>query len=98
LDRSAARARPPYEKFCTNATSAIFLVVLVLYPQVSSAILSAFHCRQLGEGFAVLEVGYKVMCADPAGNTRYDSYRLAAWVLLAVVPIGIPLGLLMYCG
>ena len=38
----------------------------------------------------VLEVDYAVSCFDP----RYLSYRTAAWVLLAVWPVGIPLGLL----
>ena len=79
----------------SNATSALFLVVLVLYPQVSSAILSAFNCRQLGASYSVLEADYRVTCTDPSSDdTIYSSYRVAAWVLLALIPVGIPLTLL----
>ena len=74
----------------SNAVGALFFVVLLLYPRVSSNILSALRCRQLGATVKVLEVDYAVSCFDP----RYLSYRTAAWMLLAVWPVGIPVGLL----
>jgi hypothetical protein len=74
----------------SNAVGSMFLVVLLLYPRVSSSILAAFRCRQLGEHLAVLEVDYAVDCGSP----RYLSYRAGAWAMLLAWPVGIPLGLL----
>eukprot|EP01044_Picomonas_judraskeda_P002936 COSAG03_NODE_226_length_10318_cov_14.007925_2_plen_1266_part_00 len=74
----------------SNATASLFLVVLLLYPRVSSTILSALRCRGLGEHMQVLEVDYSVDCL----SLRYQWYRTVAFVSLALWPIGIPLGLL----
>ena len=74
----------------SNATAALFLVVLLLYPRVSSTILSALRCRVLGKDMQVLEVDYSVDCL----SLHYQRYRTVAFVALALWPIGIPLGLL----
>jgi len=74
----------------SNATAALFLVVLLLYPRVSSSILSALRCRVLGKDMQVLEVDYSVNCL----SSHYQQYRTVALVTLAVWPIGIPIGLL----
>lgn len=74
----------------SNATAALFLVVLLLYPRVSSAIMSALRCRRLGEHMQQLEVDYSVDCL----SSRYQRYRIIALVMLAIWPIGIPVGLL----
>jgi hypothetical protein len=74
----------------SNATAALFLVVLLFYPRVSSTILSALRCRTLGEHLQVLEVDYSVDCL----SLHYQRYRTVAFVSLALWPIGIPLGLL----
>ena len=84
------RNRGEKEEALSNAVKSLFLVVLLLYPQVSSTIMSALRCRALGATVSVLEVDYAVSCLDP----RYLNYRLAAWLLLAVWPVGIPVGLL----
>ena len=73
-----------------DATGALFFVILVLYPRVSSSILSAFRCRALGEQMQVLEVDYSVSCL----TDEYRSYRVMAWILLVLWPVGIPICLL----
>jgi hypothetical protein len=82
------RGRDP--KALSNATAALFFVVLLLYPRVSSSILSALRCRSLGEHMQRLEVDYSVDCL----GSRYQRYRTFALVMLAVWPIGIPVVLL----
>eukprot|EP01043_Picozoa_sp_COSAG02_P004993 COSAG02_NODE_133_length_34692_cov_83.845229_6_plen_931_part_00 len=77
-------------KALSNATAALFFVVLLLYPRVSSLILSALRCRRLGEYMQRLEVDYSVDCL----GSRYQRYRTFALVMLAAWPIGIPVGLL----
>lgn len=73
----------------SNALGAVFAVVFMLYPRVSSAILSTFRCRDLGE-ISVLEGDYHVSCTE----SRYSTYRAFASLLLVLWPVGIPLGLL----
>jgi hypothetical protein len=63
----------------------------VLYPQLSSHILSALRCRQLGDGLSVLEVDYSVHC----GDSSYQVLRGMAIALVLLWPVGIPLGLLL---
>eukprot|EP01043_Picozoa_sp_COSAG02_P012215 COSAG02_NODE_469_length_21727_cov_64.506334_1_plen_908_part_00 len=74
----------------SNGTAALFLMILLLYPRVSSTILSALRCRVLGSDMQVLEVDYSVDCL----SLHYQRYRTAAFVSLALWPIGIPFGLL----
>jgi len=73
-----------------------FFAVMVLYPQVSWAILSALRCRKLGEDYSVLMADYSVRCSGGSDeNDRlYQQIRIAAIVLTILIPIGIPAGLL----
>ena len=63
---------------------------MLLYPQVSSTILSAFNCRLLDIDVSRLEADYSVNCNDD----HYVVYRRLAFVLVVMVPVGFPLGLL----
>ena len=73
-----------------TAVGALFFITMLLYPQISSAILSALRCRRLGESSSYLEADYSVDCM----NESYLHYRTLALVLVGVVPLGVPLGLL----
>jgi hypothetical protein len=83
--------RTDAENARADMLSFLFLVVLVLYPQISSRILSALRCRQLGDGLSVLEVDYSVHC----GDNGYQALRSVAIILVFLWPVGIPLGLLL---
>lgn len=65
-------------------------VAMVLYPQISTAIFSAFQCRQLGEQSSCLEADYSISCNDE----RYRKYKFTAFCLTIIVPLGFPIGLL----
>ena len=67
-----------------------FLCVMVLYPRLSTLILSALRCRTLGPDLSVLDVDYTVTCAH--------SVEGLAWLMVFVVPVGIPVGLLGLSG
>ena len=73
-----------------KAASALFFVVMLLYPQLSERIFSALRCRSLGPGLEVLEVDYAIDCQD----RNYRQYSLFAMILVVLWPIGIPLGLM----
>ena len=69
-----------------TAVDSGFLCVMVLYPRVSTTVLSALRCRTLGPDLSVLDVDYTVTCAH--------SLQGVAWLMVLVWPVGIPLGLL----
>jgi leucine-rich repeat protein SHOC2 len=75
-------------------TSLMFLVVMVLYPRVSTAVLSALRCRNLGvdassDSIVVLEADYGILC----NSDRYLTYRYIAYCAVIIWPVGIPVGL-----
>jgi len=63
-----------------------FLCVMVLYPRVSTVVLSALRCRDLGPELSVLDADYSVACSHGVEGL--------AWVMVFLWPVGIPLGLL----
>jgi hypothetical protein len=63
-----------------------FLVIMVLYPQVSERIFTALRCRKLGDSLSLLEADYTIGCAD-VWHTRV---RVLALLLVLVWPFGIP--------
>ena len=58
--------------------------------QVSTTILSALRCRELGPSVTVLEANYGISC----DSDEYAPYKITACVLLVVWVVGIPLGML----
>ena len=58
--------------------------------QVSTTILSALRCRELGPSVTVLEANYGISC----DSDEYAPYKITACVLLVVWVAGIPLGML----
>jgi hypothetical protein len=69
-----------------------------MHLQISSAILSALRCRQLGEDYAVLMADYSVVCSSGIDETvasDYKKIKVAAVVLTILVPIGVPAVLLL---
>jgi hypothetical protein len=78
----------------TTAISSLFFVTMLLYPRVSTSILSVFRCRQLGPDLSVLEEDYAVDCGADSdmSQNRYLRYRVVAIVLLLTWTFGIPLG------
>ena len=75
----------------TNVVQALFIVILLLYPQISAKIMSALRCKELGPGIAVLEADYSIDCT--LNNTKYQHYRWVAMMLFFIWPFGIPVGL-----
>jgi Leucine-rich repeat (LRR) protein len=72
-----------------QAVNALFFVVMLMYPQVSQRSLSALNCRQISASVTVLEADYSVDC----DSVEYGFTRVLALVLVAIWPLGIPLGL-----
>ena len=73
-----------------EARSAAFFVVMLLYPRVSAKIFAVLRCRWLGPesiGPSVLEADYSVSCM----TGRHEHYMALAGVLVAVIPVGVPL-------
>ena len=58
--------------------------------QVSTTILSALQCRELGPSVTVLEANYGISC----DSDDYASYHIAACVMMVFWVVGIPLGML----
>jgi hypothetical protein len=69
-----------------GAVNSGFWCVMMLYPRVSTVVLSALRCRQLGPDLSVLDVDYSVACSHGVEGL--------AWVMVLVWPVGIPVGLL----
>lgn len=78
IDRAHAR---------TRAIKLAFLLITVLYPQVSERLFMALRCRQLGNDFSILEADYTIMCS---GNAQYQHVHTLALVLVVAWPFGIP--------
>ena len=64
----------------------VFLVVMVLYPQVSARIFTALRCRELGASMSILEADYRISCTD----VWYGRVRVLAVALVFIWPFGIP--------
>jgi hypothetical protein len=73
-----------------EATSGMWFMVMLLYPQLSATIFSVLRCRALGENSSWLEADYAVSCQ----SERYQTFRVMAIVLVVLVPLGVPLLLL----
>jgi Leucine-rich repeat (LRR) protein len=84
------RARGPSGATRKNGIRRLFYVALFLYPQVSTTILSALQCRQIGSEISVLEADYAVLCSD----SQYELCRYGAQLLVLLWVLGIPFGLL----
>eukprot|EP01043_Picozoa_sp_COSAG02_P029764 COSAG02_NODE_1866_length_10601_cov_9.335841_5_plen_1042_part_00 len=70
-----------------QASKWAFLLITVLYPQVSQRLFMALRCRQLGQDLAVLEADYTITCT---GNAHYQHVHALALVLVVLWPFGIP--------
>jgi hypothetical protein len=68
-----------------------FLIVLVLYPQVSQVIFQTFLCQSLDEGTAMLVVDFQIDCA----SSSYSFALAYASLMVVVWPIGLPL--VLFC-
>lgn len=91
-EQGAAAERTALHQLVWNI---VFFAIVLLYPQVSSKILSALQCRSLGESYAVLQADYAVKCSTHAFGFWQisDGLALQVTVLTLLVPIGIPLTL-----
>lgn len=67
-----------------------FFVVMLLYPRVSTAVLSIFRCRRLSAHVNVLDADYSIDC----NSLNYMFHYRAAVAMVLVWMIGIPFGLL----
>ena len=77
----------------------MFMIVYLLYPGTAATVFQMFHCRGLEGGSSesqlqLLEVAMGNECAgllsDEAWASPYFKYRVSAWVLVFVYPLGIP--------
>jgi len=76
-----------------DAIGRLFLVIFLLYPQLTAKIFEAFHCRDLGEGSSatsVLVVDYTIDC----GSSEYNVLVWVGFFLVLAWPIGVPAALL----
>jgi hypothetical protein len=76
----------------TKLKENVFNCVSLFYPWISAAIISALQCRELGEGMTVLVHDYRVSC----DTATYSKLYWTACVMMAVVPIGVPVGLYVW--
>jgi hypothetical protein len=79
-----------YKEAQQTTIGLLFFVGMYLYPGLSASILAAVRCRSLGPGSSFLEVDYSVDCY----SEQYSTYKILAYVLVVVVPVGWPLVLL----
>ena len=91
------RNRGEKEEALSNAAKSLFFVILVLYPQVSSTIMSALRCRPLGATVSVLEVDYAVSCLVSSGTAwlpgcswrlGQSGFRWVSWVCCGATGVG----------
>ena len=80
------RKRDDIAQATQGAVESAFLCVMVLYPRVSTVVLSALRCRELGPELSVLDADYTVACDH--------GLQGLAWVMAFAWPVGIPIGLL----
>jgi hypothetical protein len=77
-----------------------FMLVYLLYPEVSTACFEMLRCRTLDGDAAVLEVDYRLICNKVGGDIDGDYLwgRIGAFVGMMIFAIGIPLyyGLVLY--
>jgi hypothetical protein len=78
-----------------NAASALsFAVIFFFYPICSSTIFQMLDCRpmDIGQSWHTYDMG--IDCH----STTYRRVRIVAWVLIAVIPVGIPafFGVILY--
>eukprot|EP01052_Picozoa_sp_SAG31_P008416 SAG31_NODE_425_length_15822_cov_10.580758_1_plen_502_part_00 len=69
---------------------AAFFVTMLLYPRLSNQIFTLLQCQSLGPGPDVLVIDYSIKC-DAA---RYKTYQHAAYLLVVLIPVGLPAFLL----
>jgi hypothetical protein len=67
------------------------LLVMLVYPAVSLKSLQTFSCREI-DGKQYLRADYSILCE---GST-YVGYATYAAIIVALVPVGCPLGLGLY--
>ena len=85
LDRKRMATQPGETKHIRRISA--FFIAFLLYPSISQKIFTVFVCRRFGpddEGW--LEVDYSIDCA----SSKYKLLRNAAYVLVALIPVGLP--------
>jgi membrane protein YdbS with pleckstrin-like domain/nitrate reductase NapE component len=81
-----ASMKRAYKRARDQVIGAFLFLAMLLYPQLSSAILSALRCRKLGPELSVLEADYSQDCIiDTVNGTSVFAYGL-----LFLVPLGLP--------
>ena len=72
----------------------IFLILFLLYPQVSASVFQIFMCRDLGGGESIHLFDAALDCNSP----WYQIVRVIAAVCMVIYPLGIPsvFGVLLY--
>ena len=63
-------------------------------PECASSVAASGECRRLGPATSVLEVDYSIVCTDAS----FLPMKVLAWILVALVPVGFPLSLLVLLG
>jgi hypothetical protein len=76
-----------------SAVRALFFAVMLIHPRVSTDILSALRCRQLGKNVSVLQIDYSISC-NWSDNSAYAFMNILASLMVVTWIIGIPLGIL----
>ena len=79
-----------YEKRIETGLQWIMLLTFVMYPTVSSTILSVYSCHQLDFGERWHERDTSIDCT----STSYKVYLVIFIVLTVAIPLGVPLGFL----
>lgn len=72
-----------------DAVGRLFLIIFLLYPQITSKVFEAYHCRDLGDGESadsVLLVDYTINC----GSSYYGGLWWVATFLVVLWPFGVP--------
>ncbi len=75
-----------------DAVGRLFLIIFLLYPQLTAKIFEAFHCRDLGDGVSadrVLLVDYTIDCT----SSYYTGLWWVASFLVLIWPVGVPAAL-----
>ena len=75
-----------YNRAWDQCVAALLFEAMLLYPQTSSAILSALRCRKLGPELAVLEADYSEDCITDS----LSGISVLAYALVVLVPLGLP--------
>jgi hypothetical protein len=74
-------------EFCIDT---LFLIMFILFPSLSSSLLSMFYCVPLDDGSTWLRVDLSLQCSDASGSTTasYAFMRLLTVIMLIVHTFG----------